>query len=839
MTSDKERKLSLLIAVDQAMVEKSRKHIRDLANEEESLEDATRRAAKAMDVMNAETRDSITDLRQRIASLKLENDSLDRQIGLVTELSDKNERLNRTMRDRPDASKGADRFESAGDVSTGLSAAGALLPGAAGDAVRGLADLTGFIEQLPRLVNGVKGLAGAAPAAATGATQLAAASTAAGTAAAGAGISLGAVALAALPLAAALAVIAVMFKQIQKEAEEQKAVLQAAVAAQRRYYELIESGTSEEIRTELQAAEIRRAGAQRTLNDLQAVYGELSAFERLLPPAQELKNQIEALEGETRAVDVEIESLTNALGSSEVAARDAAAAHEEAAERIREATRQTISEVQKAADLRLQADTLAAEGTSEQVNERIEAIRRERNAINGQIEDLESLAGATEEGQAAIAELEAKLQQLRNEESLLTSEVLPLIRAREAETAAIERQRKAREDNRQTAEDVAAAQEAFNADLLKLDQKLKEDRLKLAQQTAERIKDIEARRDEQIAEALLDAQRNEEQAGRKLADSIAAVQQEAADREIDLRIESERRINEIIEDAAIERQRIEDDYADSTNDAVRERDATALKDAEKNRDKRLKENQEQLDRQIAQERRALEQRIQDGRRADEQRIRDLRQAHEIEIRDQRQALQQRLNDIRQAAANEITATRQKHQQELAELQNKFKQEQQARLAAFAKELQEITGKFVSINNITKEGLNKIAKQFEEFFKRVGKAATSSSGGGSSGGKPQSFSQGGEVARTGLAMLHGKPNKEEFVLNADTYSSLRGIMGGRFDQRALVAAVAGAGGSNITLGQGAVTIVTQSSDAAGIMAELEYKFPAMMANTLARLRGGNK
>lgn len=257
------------------------------------------------------------------------------------------------LKGRQSAPAGGGRSGGGINVERGLTSIGALLPGQAGNAARAAADFAQLAEEIGKFSQ-ASGIAVSSIGKATPAL---------------AGLNTGIAGLAAGGLAAvALAALALAVQKFIKDIQDAQQALTSATDAQVRYYELIKTGTSEEIQLELQRAQVAKEAREAVLAQLEVEQARLGIFGQIakifgIGPAKE----IERLGEEIEKLNFQIDPLQRALGSSEVKARDAARAAQEAAEhaskQAQETDRATVA-VKKAAEAQTQlaqkAEQLAA-----------------------------------------------------------------------------------------------------------------------------------------------------------------------------------------------------------------------------------------------------------------------------------------------------------------------------------------------------------------------------------------------------------------------------------------------------------------------------------------------
>lgn len=823
-SSDKTRKLTLLTEVDRSASERSRQTVAGVRKEFEALdktaEGFSRRVGryfatgeKAADDAKASVRAmqkelahanstwgdprSVQVVRSRADAFRDELNEARALVAVQEQRVQVEERINSTQRARPAAGGGVDRAQSAGDVSTGLSAIGAVLPGGAGDAFRTAGDAAGVAENLPRLTAGLAGL----------------------------GVSVGAVLAVAAPLAIVVGAVAIVMARAEK-------ANRAYLATEEEIARLRITGTSEDAQAQLLVAQEELAIAQARVRDIylqkfsQPVNFE--SFLATLTGSGGLDKALADAEAKADAASSKIGALNQEIEKGTFAANDAAAA-----EQLRIQT--LIAGVQATSALRLEIEGLKNSASSAQIEEMIAATQREIAVRQQEIRDLEALVGTTEEGRAQIEALRLEIENLTTKERILKDEVVGVVAAREREIEALQAQNDLLKTAQDKAREVAATQQQFNDAIAALEQQTADRREQIITQSAERILDIETRLADGIASALRDAERANDAAQRKLDDDIAKVGQEAGDQEIAFRQETADRINDLEERAAAERKRILRDYNRSANQAIQDRDAVALDQARQTRDDALNDQEKQLDEGVKEERESLKRRLEEQRRNNEQRLRDLQLSYEQEQRERQIALDQKIADLQQSAANEINITRTKQAEALAALNSAYNEQYAALVLKFSQQFKLLTGHYASLNTLTDTELNKLYDLWEQYYNDLAGAvldaqsSTSDSGGTTTGhedgpGMLGGYASGVRNAKPGWATV-GEDGPEPMWVpgGSNIYSNKEG--------RAMF------GGTSVTMGAGAVVMQIYGADTRDAVRQIEEKFPDLMADTVEKLNRG--
>jgi hypothetical protein len=813
-----QRLIKLGIEVDQQKIQRTQRVLKGLESDVQSLSavesrsaSASKLAADGLGKMGAEAASSVRDVKKRI-------DSLEEEIDLTVRLGDA---LDKEKRAREGASKArndeqksafqlADEYNSElrrkagalGDVDTALQAIG----GASGiQGARLAGEVFAVAEAIPQLVGSLKAMPAAISATVSGLI--------------GAEVAFSTIALTLLPIAASVAAVALAFKKFQKDLEEQKATLNSALDAQRSYFELIQSGTSGEIR-DARDAEIERQQAIRdTIAAQQEVFDGLSQIEKLSPAGKALKDNIKALTEELNGAEFQINAYNQALSSQQVIARDLAQTQSEALAR-------TITTLDEMTQRRLQAEELGLSSTSESIDARIAAYQRESAAIDEQIAQLQPLSETSAEASDEIQRLVDRQHTLAMETAALSEVTIPLIAQREAEAAVLERQAHLDERRKEMLEKTAAIEQsrlAYLQDLSDAEEEVGEKRKALLDQFEEKIGDVGTKLAQSISGLARDMLREQDKSSRKLQDDIEASGQELRDTEYELRKESLYKLVELQGRYNREIASIESDTKDSLINAQLDRDARAQGAAEREQNRRLKDAEDQLEQGVEQEQDALDQQIKEARRANEIKIRDLKTSFQQERRERLIANREKLDDLRQAAKAELQLLYNQRTEQIVALEKQGRDEAHLRDEQYAEQLRQLGAHNIQLSQINKEGLAAVSKQWAEFYRSMAKQLAGTTErtwkGDSAGWSVGEFASGGTVPRTGIAKVHSGelaflPGGTRIFNSSQTERLLGQLASGR----------------GITV-SAPVTINTNATDARGVMHEIEMRFPALLERAI--------
>lgn len=818
-----ERELSLLARVDEATIKRSIARMNELsrgfnaaADAETRLDRATVRSEATLGELSNETRQNVSAIRQRIAATKLDIQAQQdylaitkKETSAIEQQTHAQDKLNRERKEGR-GSGGVSAAERAGSISSFTGSISALAGGGSqfGGAFNIVSDITQVAEYLPRLKEALTGIKAGGQAAEIGIL-------ATSTSLKGLAITLGPLAIGAAVVGAGLFLINTELKKGEKTAID-------AAAAERSLAELRVRGSREAIDAALEEARFEQAVAKEQIrladDRLRAIAGEGDGVS--LAEFREIEKTQKAIDGYNKVItdqQVIIGAVTDLQSEYNGVLITAA-----------EVTDRVIGILKERGRIEAEAQRLAETGTRAQLDQRIEAIKQERDLIAAQIEQLEPFAKVN-------AEVAAEIERLREREAALAAETarlkevsLPLIAAREKEARTIEAQKQSLEK----ANTLRDARLAFDEGIKTLDAKTAQERLKIADQANKDLLRIETKRLEQIAGLEQDFQRADLKASTKLETDIAKIESDSREQEIDIRKESASRIEDLETRAARERQRILEDYNDSALDAIQNRDAVALDAAQRTRNKALRDNKRQLDDSVKEEKKALKERLEEAKKSNRDRINDLRQSYAQERRDRLEALQLRIADINANAAQERATVAARLAEQLTALDAHYRDELQKLKDALGGLLREYNIYYGNLQTTTQAELDLLALRWEDYFRRIGQATPTSSGGGGGGvGPPPELAAKGIrgfrngsliVGERGPELLSVRNGAVDVLSNTQTRSAFSGM------------AQAVRGGSNtsytsnnVMVGRGAFQANLSGGDPTRMVRELERRLASNM------------
>lgn len=371
--------LKLGVDVDDASLQRAKKRLADIAQEQEKLRNEFLRGERNADSFAKE----LGNLEKEARSLNKALDALEqpRNIDVRTDNFD------RTSKD----------VSLAGDTESGLrtvgGAIGAFGGGGAESAIGKGAELFAVVEALPRLKEAAAGM----PA------TINAAGAALGTSGAG---FIGAMGIAAVAIGA----VALAFKKFNDDAKKQADELNAVVDARRGVAQDVAGGLgSDEATTRIDEINRQREAEAALLAELQAAYDANITSQnalaegvlRLTPQEQALADQIKSSEAAIQGYNAEQQSLQTALERGALAANDAANAERElAAER----TQGVLTDAAQAGELEATKLRLA-DATREQIDAELQGLEVRKASLEAELASLQASGDTSEEVQNRIKQL--------------------------------------------------------------------------------------------------------------------------------------------------------------------------------------------------------------------------------------------------------------------------------------------------------------------------------------------------------------------------------------------------------------------------------------------------
>ena len=228
------------------------------------------------------------------------------------------------------------------------------------------------------------------------------------------------------PFAAVAGVGAVAFAALQSSIQETSNALQGALAASEKYYDLISTGTTEDVEAAIKAEERRLESLKKQQEEAQYILDEsgrqigeqAGVFTGLLQNmfAYDVIGRRDELNKQIAESEATLERYKGALGSAEVATNDAAAATEELAgnlvsleDSIKQQIAGAIENAQRSADTEIERARIIKTASEESINAAIEEEQLRIAAIESELEALRKLPQDSKEVQEAIEQTSDEL----------------------------------------------------------------------------------------------------------------------------------------------------------------------------------------------------------------------------------------------------------------------------------------------------------------------------------------------------------------------------------------------------------------------------------------------
>lgn len=502
-------------------------------------------------------------------------------------------------------------FTRGGRALTGLGARGA------GDVTQGIGDFFQLLD--------VGSQAAASAAASVGALN----------------VSFAALAVGGGALVAAFVLLAPKIAEIAETVNKGVVAIDAAVEGLKLYYETIHTLTSQEIKARIADLEQQQKTESTILEALKtqrqaatdAIMKATTLEDFVSAKAAEgkLNEEIKELESNSALATAQLDAYKNALVSTGVAANDAKALMEAANSAILAGAAQSAQN---------ERDIAAAyKLSSKQAQERVDSLAQENQALAVAKAELERSGSTTAEVQAQINNYNNELNRNKQMIDLITNSIIK-------ETIA-------REDEKQTIDDIVKATKKFNEQSQQIEEQFGEQRLDLQERFAKQAEQIIERNIEQLDQAyarLLDRQ------SQVLLDSARADEDEARKQAFD-DLEMEIEFNREEQKELVQHQRrlrdIRRSSAADERDALLDRNFLALF--------KLQERQKE---ELAQEEEAKEEARQERLKNFEIERADLAKQRAFERNERRIALQRQLDDAAMAYVKEVTLLHQARSKEL-------------------------------------------------------------------------------------------------------------------------------------------------------------------------------
>lgn len=574
--------------------------------------------------------------------------------------------------------------------------------------------------------------------------------------------------------------------EYNKQLEVQRAGLTAALAGVDAYYQAIASGvTSEEIRKQVgeieklqgvlgvQRAEISRKITE-TWEDAVANFGEAGAAALDLTgqlPLGQLREELARLDGQITQNNITNDRYTQGLETGAFATNDAVKAEEELAAARTKSIIGYADNIQQFALIRARADKLS----TEQIAERTKTIEQEVAANDAAIKALRDSGDTSDEVKAKIQQYADANSKLNSEYQILLQSSTDLAKAREAEAAAIEKEKAALEFVTKQREELATAQQKHDADITKLESDNFAQRAELAKTYNDTLVDLAQEAAEGAGNALRQLQQDRTKLAEQLSREEIDAQNQAQVETLNALIEFQQEEERAARDHARNLKSIRDRAADSELKQIADRDFQSLFFSRRQTQRELNEASEQYGVERQEQQIALQQASDDRARqfAEERRQRQVnhqRQLNELQSNYNRelQTIAANLNQQRQLA-------NQNHQAQLQGLLQKYTAELNLRQQAHTKELQFLSQTEAKRLEIITNTQNALLARAQAVLTAIGANTATNAIGRTSGGRTATaFATGGSIGAGQHAIVNDGRSIESFSAGGQKASFPRGL-----------------------------------------------------------------
>jgi hypothetical protein len=366
--------------------------------------------------------------------------------------------------------------------------------------------------------------------------------------------------------AAGVAGFAIGLKLAEESSKEAKRSLDALVSTQQKYYQDVESLTTEQVQREITVLERRRKIQQEATNESERA---LSILEKqtgisrnvgIAAPGQlgdafrQLTGQLDENKKAVAETEILVGRYTGGLKSNAFAANDAA----EAERKLLEERKKQIDE---GINKEIEARRLLRTANTEQVKSQIAANNDEIEVIQKRLDNLAEQAAGNDELAATYDALAARLDKLKKTNEELEKALLPVIQAKdqvkkffkdifsgniippEARAALSdfsERVKKATEAAIARDKALISAQSKYEDDVVRIQQSGQERRADIAGQFNDRLVAIAREATEAAGKSLRELEQKRADLATQFVRDGEKAQRDAAMREADIRIEAAR-----------------------------------------------------------------------------------------------------------------------------------------------------------------------------------------------------------------------------------------------------------------------------------------------------------
>ncbi len=487
----------------------------------------------------------------------------------------------------------------------------------------------------------------------------------------------------ALPVIAVLAALGAGFVALESSLQGSKKALDAAILANKAYYDLIAEGAGsdkarkrvEELNKTLEAQREELATIENAFrNSVDSANPLISTLARLSSADDEATKRADELRTAIRNNEAETVRLTGALEAGAFAENDYAAAIERA---NKARTEGILASADQAGDM---FERIFKEGalSPSQIAERISQITIETTATQRRLDSLKASGDTSDAVRDQILAYELQLNSLGAEQARLNA-ITETARQREKALA------DAREAAQKRADSIKAV-ERYNADLVKLEEQYGQARAN----AADKYLDAVTKASEAAAEAAADALRQLQQKREDLARDLARDEEDAAielaQEQLDAQIEHQQEEAESYQEHLANLARIRRRGLLDEQTAIENRDAVALFAAREKTKNEIDEATQQFNQEREKRNRAYRQQLNDLGVA-QQRDREARmRKYRRDLEDAQIAYSRDLQLSQQKYQADLQMAQQQYQREMALAQQKYQMEIALRNSAIKAEL---------------------------------------------------------------------------------------------------------------------------------------------------------
>lgn len=541
----------------------------------------------------------------------------------------------------------------------------------------------------------------------------------------------GSVLAVAAPVALAVGAFIVVFEQFQESMKAGQEAVQQASAQLDDYYQAYGKYTTQEAQDKIDqlqqdkanadahaanlkqildsAAKQTTEGTAGTLNSIiDGIIGGIVPGAAAFRPAEQattkyiqdtakLTDQYNKATEESKQLDAQINALNDVIAAGGTQAKDAA-----------EAVKQYNASIEAGIQDQVKTASLIRSATSKQIEDQIAGIEDQKKAITDYL-------NSTSRSDSETEKLGIQLGNLEDQENNLTNNVLPLVQAREAETAAIKKFTDGFQDFLNTSAKILDNAEKYNDETQKVNEKrqledsraLQDFNTKQATDTSDFRTKLN-REDADYATSRLDKLN-------KLYAEVGQIDAKAQQEQLQDITDLSRQETKISQDTVDAIAKINRDAEETELDAESRLDARAVAQAERQRKKQIEDTNSAAEKQKQQLETETKQKIEDLQKSaeDERNQRLAAGLQQIQDEDAQRATQ-RQREIEDFNTKEGREKQQFIKEEQRRTQDRALEDKD-RYQAFIKEQTALIGHFAQLSVIQTNGQNIIQAAWSAFF----------------------------------------------------------------------------------------------------------------------------